>query len=248
MFLIFGTLRGRLIQFLNKAKLGLGYLDVKLAMENVNNVYFSPLPDSSFLKPMRMNYTQNGKKKSWDFLEGHGSVAIILFNISREVMIFVKQFRPAIYYHLISPADRKKSIDTKKYSPKAAITLEICAGIDDKNKPLEVIAQEEILEECGYKVDLTHLEKVMSYRGTVSVQGGLQTLYYCEVTDSMKIEEGGGVDGEMIEVVEMSIPEIELMILSSGPHVSPPTCLFGIMWFLRHKANKFRKSRESTIL
>lgn len=63
-------------------------------MEDVTNVHFTPLPDSPYVKPFRMNYTQCGAKKSWDLLEVHDSVAIILFNVTRKVMVFVKQFRP----------------------------------------------------------------------------------------------------------------------------------------------------------
>ena len=32
------------------------------------------------------------------------------------------------------------------------VTLELCAGCVDKDKPLEHIAREEVLEECGYDV------------------------------------------------------------------------------------------------
>lgn len=63
-------------------------------MEDLKNVYISPLPDSPYVKPFRFNYTQNGKEKTWDLLEVHDSVAIVVFNISRRVMVFVKQFRP----------------------------------------------------------------------------------------------------------------------------------------------------------
>lgn len=211
-------------------------------MDDVKNVHFVPLPDSPYVKPFRLNYTQAGSEKSWDLLEVHDSVAIILFNVTRKVMIFVKQFRPAIYYSLISREDRKKStVDTTKYAPALAIALEMCAGIVDKNIPLDEIAREEVLEECGYDVKLENLEKVLSYRAGVGVQGALQTLYYCEVTDDMKTEKGGGVDDEIIEVVEKTIPEIENMFTSETPLNSPPTCLFALLWFLRYKADKYRK-------
>lgn len=52
---------------------------------------------------------------------------------------------------------------------------------------------------------------------------------------------GGGVDDELIEVVEKTIPEIEAMVTSKGPIASPPSCLFALMWFLHYKADKFRK-------
>ncbi|KAL4710240.1 hypothetical protein ACJJTC_005413 [Scirpophaga incertulas] len=211
-------------------------------MEILDKVYVSPLPDSPYVKPFRLNYTQNGMVKSWDLLQVHDSVAIIVFNITRKVMIFVKQFRPAIYYNCIHAKDREQEfIDTKKYPASLGIALEMCAGIIDKNKPIEDIAREEVLEECGYNIKLKDLHKIISYRSGVGVQGSLQTLFYCEVSDDMKTEQGGGVDDEIIEVVEMSIPQIEEMLKSEGPLASPPSCLFALMWFLQNKADKFRK-------
>lgn len=211
-------------------------------MEDLKDVYLSPLPESPYVKPFRFNYTQNGKEKTWDLLEVHDSVAIIVFNVTRRVMIFVKQFRPAIYYNSITPEDRKASkIDTNKYPASLGIALEICAGIIDKNLPIEEIAKEEVLEECGYNVELSNLEKVLAYRSGVGVQGALQTMFYCEVTDDMKTEQGGGVDDEIIEVIEKTIPEVEEMLRSQDILSSPPSCLFALMWFIHNKADKFRK-------
>lgn len=59
-------------------------------------------------------------------------------------------------------ADEK--IDTSKYPASLGITLEFCAGIIDKNKSWEEIAKEEVLEECGYNIDVNSLELVMKYR------------------------------------------------------------------------------------
>lgn len=59
---------------------------------------------------------------------------------------------------------KKKSVDTRKYPASLGIALEMCAGIVDKNKPLNEIAKEEVLEECGYDVPLKSLEKITSYR------------------------------------------------------------------------------------
>ncbi|CAG9105708.1 hypothetical protein JYU34_018948 [Plutella xylostella] len=211
-------------------------------MEDVTNMYISPLPDSPYVKPFRFNYTQNGKAKSWDLLEVHDSVAIVVFNITRKRMIFVKQFRPAIYYNCISLEDRRANkIDEKKYPASLGIALEMCAGIIDKNKSIEEIAREEVLEECGYEVKVSNLEKILSYRSGVGVEGAKQHFFYCEVTDDMKTAQGGGVDDEIIDVVEKTIPEIEEMLKSQETLASPPSCLFALMWFLHHKADKFRQ-------
>ncbi|KAJ0173836.1 hypothetical protein K1T71_010985 [Dendrolimus kikuchii] len=216
-------------------------------MEDVKDVFVSPLPDSPYVKPFRLNFTQNGKEKNWDLLEVHDSVAIVVFNVTRKVMVFVKQFRPAIYYNAVAPEDRKSgTIDTQKYPASLGIALEMCAGIVDKNLPVENIAKEEVLEECGYDVPVKSLERITSYRSGVGVQGALQTFFYCEVTDDMKTESGGGVEDEIIDVVEMTIPEIEKYVSSPGPIPSPPSCLFALMWFLHYKADKYRKSYERT--
>ncbi|XP_021184935.3 uridine diphosphate glucose pyrophosphatase NUDT14 isoform X7 [Helicoverpa armigera] len=214
-------------------------------MEDLKKVYMTPLPDSPYVRPFRFNYTQGGKEKNWDMLEVHDSVAIIVFNVTRNVLVFVKQFRPAIYFNSVPPCDREdEEIDTEKYPASLGITLEMCAGIVDKKKSLQEIAREEVLEECGYDVPLKELHQIASYRAGVGVQGSLQTMFYCEVTDDMKKGKGGGVEDEIIEVVEKSITEVEKWISGPGPLNSPPSCLFALMWFLRNKADRYRKSFE----
>ena len=48
------------------------------------------------------------------------------------------------------------------------ITLELCAGIVDKEgKSLAEIAAEEVEEECGYHVDLNQVEFVQTFRGAI---------------------------------------------------------------------------------
>lgn len=72
----------------------------------------------------------------------------------------------AVYLSRI-PLDEKggyDSVDWSKYPASLGYTLELCAGIIDKNKPLVQIAQEEVLEECGYSVPLAKLERITSYR------------------------------------------------------------------------------------
>lgn len=162
------------------------------------------------------------------------SVQIIVYNISRNVLVLVKQFRPAVYYHNIPAADRKDSVDVKKYPAELGVTIELCAGTVDKNLPLVRIAKEELLEECGYDVPVMDLKKLISYRASIGASGSIQTTYYCEVTDDMKVGSGGGINGENIEVVHMTIPEMKNYI-SQDVVVSPGTFLMGVYWFLYNK-------------
>lgn len=203
-------------------------------MNKLTKVTLKPLEQSRYVKPYTMFYTQNGKEKTWDLLTVHDSVSIIVYNISRNVLVFVKQFRPAVYLGNIPESDRNEAIDTNKYPAELGITLELCAGIVDKDLPLEEVAAEEVLEECGYSVNACNLERVASYLSGVGTTGSRQTSYYCEVTDDMKVSQGGGVDDEIIEVVEMTVPNIKKYV-SQNHVLSPPSFLFNIHWFLHNK-------------
>lgn len=59
----------------------------------------------------------------------------------------------SVYYGLICDEFNKTGkVDYEKFPPKLAITMELCAGIVDKNISLADIAREELIEECGYNV------------------------------------------------------------------------------------------------
>ena len=64
----------------------------------------------------------------------------------------------------LSTKDDTTFIDSGKFPGNLGVTLELCAGIVDKDKPYEQIAQEEVMEECGYHVPLENVRKVTSYR------------------------------------------------------------------------------------
>lgn len=210
-------------------------------MDSVTDIRFGPLPpESPYVKPFRMYYTQNGMEKNWDLLKVHDSVAIILFNVTRQRLVFVRQFRPAVYYGLISDRNGRTDdkIDYERYPTALGVTLELCAGIVDKTKPFVEIAREEVLEECGYDVPLESIEEIMTYRSGVGASGALQKMYYCEVTDAQRQTSGGGVDDELIECVELTVDEARKMVAKGADNPSPPSCLMGVLWFLANRVPK----------
>nr|CAD7405877.1 unnamed protein product [Timema poppensis] len=203
----------------------------------------------------------------------------------------------AVYYASIPSCDQTTHIDTDKYPSKLGITIELCAGIVDKELPLEEIASIEILEECGYDVPASKLETITTYRqvllGTeevnphlrggrvenhlgkttpsspnrdsnldlpvlssrvqhdkrvsqlrhrggsgIGTSGDKQTMFYVEVTDQMKIGSGGGnpKEGELIEVVEMSISEAT-SYMAQDEVKSPGGFMFALMWFFHNKVH-----------
>lgn len=105
-------------------------------------------------------------------------VAGIVFNTVTEKYLFVKQWRPGAKGDMI----------------------EIVAGILDVEgeKPAEALKRE-VTEEMGYKVDLiNHLKDFYTSPGGTSE---IISLFYVEVSE--KISEGGGIDNENIEVIEV---------------------------------------------
>lgn len=74
-------------------------------------------------------------------------------------------------------------------------------------------------------------------RAALSTAGSIMTFFYTEVTDQMKVSEGGGLanEGEDIEVVEYTIPQIRDIITQSEVLNGSSSFLFGLMWFLTNK-------------
>lgn len=209
---------------------------VRRRLLDVRDVRIGPLPKNSpWIRPVRMHYLQDGEPKVWDLMRSHDSVSIIVFNTSRRKLVFVKQFRPASYYACLP--EKQDTVDVNRYPATLGLTLELCAGIIDKDKPIVEIARDELKEECGYEAPASAFTKIITYR-YVSTSAAKQTLFYVEVTDEMHIYPGGGSEseGELIEVVELSIPELKEYIGLEEVQ-SPPCFLFGISWFLANKLN-----------
>ncbi|XP_013038524.1 uridine diphosphate glucose pyrophosphatase NUDT14 isoform X3 [Anser cygnoides] len=182
----------------------------------------------------------------------HDSVSILIFNTSRQCFVVVKQFRPAVYMcelerhrpQLFENQDKESLSRVEDPLPAVVgVTYELCAGIVDKpDLSLEEIACEEILEECGYRVPVTNLRKITSYRSGVGVTGSRQTLFYAEVTDQMRTAEGGGQpeEGELIEVVEIPL-EDSMKFAYDETFPKTMGVIFSFMWFQTNIAPKLPK-------
>jgi len=172
-----------------------------------------PLKESKFIQTALARYEQNGIEKRWEIVEAHDSVAILIYHTQKDAFILVKQFRPAVYLN-----------------NKNGETIELCAGIVDKDLPLVQIAVEEIEEECGYSVPLDAIERVTAFHTSVGFAGSRQTLYYAQVDEKMKVSEGGGVDAELIEVIELPTSELEAFIFDESI-AKTPGLMFAFMWW-----------------
>lgn len=209
--------------------------------------------ESKYVKPMRMKFTLNGRTREWDCLKAHDSVACIIYNKTKHKLVYVKQFRPAVYMaSLTSGMSDLDEFDPKmvpvKSDSRTGFTLELCAGISDKaDKNPEQTVQEEILEETGYQVPLESIKFVSSFRGSTGLTGTKMYLYFAEVTDDQKCESGGGIEDESIEVIELDIEEARRAIFCTdeeAPYSRPPAMLVGTLWFLTEYLPKLNDSRR----
>lgn len=206
--------------------------------------------ESKYLRPVRMTFTLNGRTRAWDCLKVHDSVASVIYNKSRNKLIYVKQFRPAVYLSSVT----KNQSDLTQFDPnnlpispeeKLGYTMELCAGLADKDgmTPQEVM-REEIVEETGYDVPLESVKFINSFRGSTGMSGTMMNLFFTEVTDNQKSAKGGGVDDEAIEVMELDIEEARKAIYcrdEDAPYSRPPAMLFGTCWFLYEYLPKLNK-------
>ena len=188
-----------------------------MANHKIENFKIMPLKEGKFVKAIKIEYTQNGKYKSWEAVKSHDSVSILLYHTTKKAFVVVKQFRAPVYMH-----DKTHTL-----------TYELCAGIVDKDTSLKQIAKEEIYEECGYEVGLNAIEDITSFYTTVGVSGAKQSLFFAKVDESMRIHEGGGIHDEEIEVDYISIDEAKEFIFDSSK-AKTPGLMFAFYWFFEN--------------
>ena len=173
----------------------------------------------NFVKAALVTYKQNGINKSWEIIESHNSVAILIYHKERESFVLVKQFRPPVYH---------RNGD--------GMTIELCAGLIDKDKSLVQIAKEEIEEECGFSISVDKIERITKVLSAVGTSGSEQVIYYAEVDESMRVSQGGGIQDEQIEVIEVPVKEAKVFMYdeSIGKTVG---LMFAFMWWF----DRFKK-------
>jgi len=172
------------------------------------------LDNPKFIKPIKLNYTQKGKKKEWEAVISHDSVSILLWHEEKKAFVLVKQFRPPV-------------LNANK---KDGMMYELCAGIVDKDMPNIQIAKEEVLEECGYDIPLENIKKINSFYTNVGISGALQTIYYAVCNDSMKVNDGGGLEEEEIEVIYIPYDEAKEFLFDES-YQKTPGMMSAFYWF-----------------
>lgn len=146
------------------------------------------------------NYTydlvkQDGSKirhKREVYNRGNGAT-ILLYNRAKNSVVLTNQFRIATYVN----------------GNETGMLLEACAGLLDNDSPEDCIRKEAI-EETGYAVG--NVEKL--FEAYMSPGGVTEIIHFfaAEYDESQRSNEGGGVEDEDIDVLEIAFPDALTMI------------------------------------
>ena len=170
-----------------------------------------------FLSLKEVFYEYKGKNKRWEVCNSMDSVSCLIYDRDKKALVLVKQFRLPVYL---------KNND--------GFTYELCAGLCDKNLCTLDTIREEIFEEVGYKVNNDRIEYITSTWASVGTNAAKQEVFYVEVSEDDKVGEGGGIDDEDIEVVYISINDIEKFLFDENIVITPGAKM-AILWWLNYK-------------
>ena len=140
---------------------------------------------------------QNGevirhKREVYD--RGNGAT-ILLYNREKQSVVLIRQFRVAIWVN----------------GNENGMLIETCAGLLDDDEP-EVCIRKEAVEETGYQVGEVRkvFELYMSPGGVTDVVH----FFVAEYSDTQRANNGGGVEDEDIEVLELPFEQALAMVAS----------------------------------
>jgi len=193
------------------------------------------------VEPITHRFNQGERARTWDLIESHDAVCVLVHHAEKDAIILVRQFRPAVYYRdSVSSEDSSSSLSssTTKTKSTAGFTLEMPAGlVDKKGKSRSQIAAEEVYEETGYRVSADDLKLVNRYRASVGLMGSIHDVFYVQVNEKMREGRGGGVenDGENIEVAYLPTEDIPAFLYDPEKDV-PAGLLYSLQWFLLAQA------------
>lgn len=186
----------------------------------IKDIEIKELGESKYIRPFSIHFVQDGIKRKWDCIKAHDSVSCLLYHTERNAFLFVKQFRPSLWYY-----QKQNGIN----SDELGISYEFCAGLCDKGLDEKRTMIEEIFEETGYATnDVRYITS--SFTG-LGFSANRQSIFYALIDESMKRGTGGGIDDEKIELCFIERAKInEFLLDESKPKGAG--ALFGITWFL----------------
>lgn len=168
--------------------------------DKIRNISTEVLSDNWYvLRKVTFDFLQkNGEwqtqsREAYD--RGNGAV-ILLYNLEQKTVILTEQFRMPTYLN----------------GNESGMLIEACAGLLDADNPEDCIRRE-TEEETGFQIsEVKRIFEVYMSPGSVT-----EILYFfvAEYSKEQKVNEGGGVDNEEINVLELDF-EKSLEMIKTG--------------------------------
>lgn len=155
-----------------------------------------------------------------EIFERGEAVGILLFDVNRNQLVLIEQFRVGIVGKTSNPW-----------------LIEIAAGVIDKNESLEQVARRETQEETG--LEISNLYPICRY--WVSPGGSSERIYlFCGQVDAQLAKGIHGVmdEGEDIRVCVLNL-KVAYNLLNQGKFNNSST-IIALQW-LQHNEQKVRK-------
>ena len=171
-----------------------------------------------WVKPVEVDYSQAGVAKTWEAALSHDAVVLLIHDVSKDELVLVEQARVPV-----ALADGCKE--------GVGLTVEACAGILEHRLGVLGTAAAEALQECGYRISESAIERVAVGRAAVGVTGSRLHLLFASATSADRVAPGGGLaeEGEHIGVLRLPAQRVDAF-LASRLNTTPST-LFLLQWF-----------------
>ncbi|MDQ3015954.1 MAG: NUDIX hydrolase [Bacteroidota bacterium] len=158
-------------------------------------------------------------------LEKDEAIAVLVYHVTRDEYILVRQFRYPLCHHDIDPW-----------------ITEIVAGGIQPGEELEKAAARELEEEIGF-VPL-RLERITTCYVSPGIMNEKVTIFIAEVDDSSKINNGGGADEEDEDIELVWIPSKEANEWMSSQKVGDAKTIIAMQWHLSREITYNEKRRD----
>lgn len=200
--------------------------------------------ESRFVRTASLLFELDGRPRRWDCARSHPSVSCVIWHRERRSALVVRQFRPPVWAAALAEAQEEEigKQDVPLPPLEAGLTFELCAGILDKSAlSPEQTAAEEVVEECGFRVEPSQLRKIASYHSAIGISGARHTVFAVSVDDSDALRKdsagggsgggGGGVasDGEAIETLALPLESFDAFCADDSLPKSAGL-VFGLGW------------------
>ena len=184
---------------------------IKHKEESLFNEFFEV--HRSLLQFQRFDGTMSPEVTRYSFTKWD-AVGILVYHTTRESYILVRQMRYPPTHHGIDPW-----------------LTEIVAGGISPGEETEAAAFREVVEEIGYEP--ISIERVMQFYVSPGIMSERITLFYAEVDESSKINEGGGVPHEDEDIQLIWLPKSQVIEWIANQPVGDAKTIAALLWHFK---------------